>query len=112
MRQLLSFAVLFLLSGCATPEPYWRQVYEPYAEKYISVVRAKTYEELGNRCGPRGVVRLSDLPHGCTARMPGLCLIVLAPDADACTLRHERKHCAGWEHPVNRALARDCGDEE
>ena len=108
----LAIVVAVLIAGCGTAQPYWRQVHPAYEEKYISVVRAKSYSELATRCRRPATTSMAKLPMGCVSRMPNLCLIILAPDADRCTLTHERKHCAGFEHPENMALAKDCGDDD
>lgn len=36
----------------------------------------------------------------------------LSPSDEACVMRHEKAHAAGWVHPENQALSWDCGPRE
>ena len=36
----------------------------------------------------------------------------LSPSDEACAMRHEKAHAAGWTHPVSQALEWDCGPKE
>ena len=36
----------------------------------------------------------------------------LSPSDEACVMRHERAHAAGWTHLVNQALEWDCGPQD
>lgn len=36
----------------------------------------------------------------------------LSPSDEACVMRHEKAHAAGWTHPVSQALEWDCGPKE
>ena len=45
----------------------------------------------------------------CSIRYAEHCAIYLGPQADACALTHERKHCAGYAHVSTVAFRQDCG---
>ena len=110
-RAELTFAIcvalfcvaVVALSGCAAPADYWKQTREPYAVKEVIYVR-----EPAVFCPRLNLPRLD----GCTIMSNESKSAILYIKQDLpewlreCTIKHERKHAAGYEHG-NDAIS-DC----
>jgi hypothetical protein len=100
----LAAAALLLLSGCGTMAPQgsttvhqeWdaAPVLPPLAPRYVEVAAV----ELPALCGDYPKMLL----YGCAKRdyAKRECVIYTAPKPEQWLLDHERKHCAGYDHPV------------
>ena len=105
LRSLSIISVIVLITllfySCAL-EPYWRKTHAPL--EIAGVIRYPTTELLRVFCGNR-------VGRGCTERIEhlGIAILHLGPDADECTLKHEKAHAAGWMHDAREIYRRDCG---
>jgi len=88
-------ALAVALTGCASVETpdYWEPTKEVGYWKETRIV------QLGSN-------PYSEEVHGWTIRDPnpetGVCWIILTPSAIGrrdCVIKHELRHCAGWDHP-------------
>ena len=86
------------LAGCASPVPYWVHTDPKWTTREIVVHNVDIH------------------PYGAHVRgwahrdkATGTCTIILTRSAldRECVLRHELKHCQGWDHP-DYAYAMDC----
>lgn len=97
-----------MLAGCASvfdAPDYWQLSEAPV--QCAEPVRHASEAALRLACGYTTPNRSL---NGCVAfYAAGRGVIHLGPQADECTIRHERAHCAGWRHDNRPVYARDCG---
>lgn len=96
MRKLLALSLLFI-SGCAV-HPYWTKTYAPNPALFIVHNDYPCGEKWDACWNPKG--RTIELRKG------------LSQADEECLTRHEYAHAMGWRHPLNEALATDCGPEK
>lgn len=91
---------LLLISGC---NDYWYRDAPGWEPKTVTIERV-SQDGLLAHCGP-------GTDTGCTLRFAELnhAQIYLGPKADNCTLRHELRHAAGWNHDQRVMHRADCG---
>jgi hypothetical protein len=92
------------LSGCAS----WKVDRPGYLPQLVVIQYEKDLAVVRKRCA-------NDRSEGCSFRVASndepYCLVILGPNAsDACGLRHELTHCAGWTHLQPPAFRMDCGE--
>ena len=105
INGLLWAAVIIVLAGCS---PYWVKSAEPVS--CVKQVVHPTYESLRQACSYQNATRTL---HACVNYpTPGVGVIHLGPNSDACDMRHERAHCEGWRHDGREIYKRDCGPEQ
>lgn len=91
-------AVTFVLQACGDGG-YWELKYAPVPVKQIVRVEYPCAIENARGCW-NPVTQVIEVKNG------------LSASDEACVLRHERAHAAGWVHPVNQALEWDCGPRD
>lgn len=107
MKTLLAAAaLLFCSSVCAQsftitapPYPGWFLKDPDYLPQEIRIVTVAEYSELRELCAPVATSRST--AGGCAIREATVCRVYLGPfnrHEMNCALRHELKHCAGWNH--------------
>lgn len=85
----VALLLMVLSAGCAT-EPYWVKVAEPAREVRVHVVDSMLPHPRYGYALKGMAVRNAD----------GTCdVFVLRHHATECVVAHEKKHCAGFDHP-------------
>lgn len=98
-NTLLAIILASLLLTACGEGGYWTLTNAPLPVKHI--VRADYPCAIqGARACWNPASQTIELKHG------------LSPSDEACAMRHEKAHAAGWTHPVNQAIIWDCGPKE
>lgn len=93
-----TLAVAFVLQACGDGG-YWELKYAPVPVKQIVRVEYPCAIQNARGCW-NPATQVIEIKAG------------LSPSDEACTMRHEKAHAAGWAHPVAQALEWDCGPKE
>lgn len=94
MKRALILLV-FLLQACGDGG-YWELKHTPVEIAHIARVDYPCAMQNARGCW-NPVSRTIEIKHG------------LSASDEACVMRHERAHAAGWVHPENMAFVWDCG---
>lgn len=92
-----------LLVGCGD-SGYWKLDMPGFKPSAVQIHYLDTSAALEEACGFKS--------RACTLRFGDLrmAVVYLGPDADNCTLRHELRHAAGWNHDQRAVYRDDCGE--
>ncbi len=94
------------LAGCA--DQYWVKDKEP--APYVKVIYHANENEVERsyRVDTGKTLRFGEHLYGYAKRVGSFCF-AHAIVGDSCGLRHELKHCEGWDHDDRQAFIKDCG---
>ncbi len=90
--------ILLVLFGCGEGG-YWTLTNAPLPVKHIVRVDYPCAIQGARGCW-NPASQTIEIKHG------------LSTSDEACAMRHEKAHAAGWVHPENQALVWDCGPKE